>query len=163
MRALEKPRHRRLVGALALGSVIGAEGAVARLPSSVVAPAMMILLAGIDIVGAVMAKGWSDGRSPWTFLAGAVLFVLLFWVYGVSLSYGHLSTITIGWVVLITVGSMGLDALVYDVRLPIQKWLAAGAVVALLVFLMAGDRNDPAQTAVEPTSDLRSDPAQTLL
>lgn len=154
-------RRRRLSGALVVSALAGLEAVATRLPAVLVAPAMMILLAVIDMLGAVAAKQWSTDRAPWTFVTGAVLSLLLFWVYGLSLNYGHLSTITLGWVVLVTVASLGLDAFVYDVHVPLRKWLAALAIVGLLVYLMRDDRGTPAHPAGQRTHDLRSDAGTT--
>jgi hypothetical protein len=54
---------------------------------------------------------------------------------------GQLPTITIGWVVMVTVANMTLDRYVYRVQFPVSKWLAAIGAVMLLVYLFAG-RND---------------------
>jgi hypothetical protein len=117
-----------LASSVALASV--------RAPATVVVPAMIVVLAGIDIVGGVVAKSWALGRSPWAFAAGVSLFALLFWVYGLSLRHGELSTITIGWVVLVTLADMGLDRFYYNVHFPLSKWLAAFAAVGLLAYLL---------------------------
>jgi hypothetical protein len=114
-----------------------------RVPAAVIVPVMIVVLAGIDIVGGVVAKSWALGRSPWAFAAGAVLFVLLFWVYGMSLRHGALSTITIGWVVLVTLADLGLDRFHYDVHFPLSKWIAALAAVALLAYLLVGPNGTP--------------------
>lgn len=152
--AIQSVRHRRLAGALFVSALAGVEAVAARLPAALVAPAMIVLLAVIDMLGAVAAKQWSTDRAPWTFATGAVLSLLLFWVYAVSLSYGHLSTITLGWIVLVTVASLGLDAFVYDVHVPLRKWLAALAIVGLLVYLMADDRGTPAHSTGQRADDL---------
>ncbi len=44
--------------------------------------------------------------------------------------------------VLVTVASMLLDKFVYRVQLPATKWLAAGAVLALLVHLFTGTADE---------------------
>ena len=41
-------------------------------------------------------------------LAGCAMYLVMFWIYGVSLRFGELSTITVGWVVLVTVGNMAV-------------------------------------------------------
>ena len=160
--AAQGTRPGRTIGVVSIITAAGAGvvGTAARLPVTVVAPVMIVVLAGIDILGAVVAKAWSDDRAPWLFAVGAALFVLLFWIYGVSLSYGHLSTITLGWVVLVTVASIGLDATVYDVHVPARKWLAAVAVIGLLVYLMTDDRSGAADVRPHsgPTA-ARQDPA----
>jgi len=89
----------------------------------------------------VVAKGWAGTSSRWLLLGGCAIYVVLFWLHGLSLRIGQLSTITIGWVVIVTVANMALDHFVYDVQFPLPKWLAALAALLLLVYLFAG-RND---------------------
>ena len=50
--------------------------------------------------------------------------------------FGELSTTTIGWVVLVTVGNMALDKAPYRVNFPTSKWLAAMLAVAVLAYLL---------------------------
>ena len=123
--------------------------ASARVPAAVIVPVMIVVLAGLDIVGGVVAKSWALGRSPWAFVAGIALFALLFWVYGLSLRHGELSTITIGWVVLVTLADMGLDRFHYDVHFPLSKWIAAFAAVGLLAYLLVG-ADSPTEHAAGP-------------
>ena len=79
---------------------------------------MVVLLAGIDLVSGVVAKSWADTHSGWLMLAGCAMYLVMFWIYGVSLRFGELSTITVGWVVLVTVGNMVLDKFRYQVNFP---------------------------------------------
>ena len=141
MRRLGQVSGFGLLSALALAS--------ARVPSAVIVPVMVVVLAAIDIVGGVAAKSWAIGRSPWSFLTGIALFALLFWLYGLSLRHGELSTITIGWVVLVTLADMGLDRFHYDIHFPLSKWIAAFAAVGLLAYLLVGT-NGPSEHAEGP-------------
>ena len=144
-------------------SVLGVFTSVAmvsvRVPAVVIVPVMIVVLAGIDIVGGIVAKSWALGRSPWAFAAGVALFVLLFWVYGMSLRHGELSTITIGWVVLVTLADMGLDRFHYDVHFPLSKWIAALAAVALLAYLLVGT-DEPDGSPADSTSCEHRPPPQ---
>ena len=97
---------------------------------------MVVLLAGIDLVSGVLAKSWAATNSGWLMLAGGAMYLVMFWGYGVSLRFGELSTITIGWVVIVTIGNMALDRFRYQVNFPTSKWLVAILIVALLVYLM---------------------------
>lgn len=135
-------RWRRIRQLSVLGVFTSAAVASVRVPAAAIVPVMIVVLAGIDIAGGIVAKSWALGRSPWAFAAGVVLFTLLFWVYGMSLRHGELSTITIGWVVLVTLADMGLDRFHYDVHYPPSKWIAALAAVALLAYLLIGN-GDP--------------------
>ena len=129
--------RRRFAGLAGLG-LLAALGAYAgRAPGYVIVPLLVVLLGGIDVLGSIVAKSWSDHRSPWTFMLGAALFVTLFWIYGVSLRHGALTTVTVGWVVVVTIGDMLLDRFHYGTHFPVSKWAAAGLVVVLLVYLLA--------------------------
>jgi hypothetical protein len=128
--------RRRLVGASGVGLLAAAAAVVMRLPAAAVVPVMVLLLAGIDLVSGVVAKSWAASHSGWLMFAGCAMYLVMFWGYGVSLRFGELSTITIGWVVIVTVGNMALDKFRYQVNFPTSKWLIALLVVALLAYLM---------------------------
>jgi hypothetical protein len=128
--------RRRLVGASGVGLIAATGAVVGRLPAVAVVPVMVVLLAGIDLVSGVLAKSWAATNSGWLMLAGGAMYLVMFWGYGVSLRFGELSTITIGWVVIVTVGNMALDKFRYQVNFPTSKWLVAILIVALLVYLM---------------------------
>ena len=44
-------------------------------------PFMIVLLAGVDIVGAIAAKSWARTPGVWVFLAWSATYLLLFWIY----------------------------------------------------------------------------------
>ena len=69
----------------------------------------MVLLAGLDLIGALLAKRYADHRSVVTLIAGIVVFGALFLVYVRSLSYAELATVTFGWVVMLQVGVVVID------------------------------------------------------
>ncbi len=157
-RAARKRRIRQVSG-FGIFSVIALSSA--RVPAVVIVPVMIIVLAGVDIAGGIVAKSWALGRSPWMFAVGIALFALLFWVYGISLRHGELSTITIGWVVLVTLADMGLDRFHYGVHFPTSKWIAALGAVALLAYLLVGtdsptehpvEHGSTAATPLQPTT-----------
>jgi predicted RND superfamily exporter protein len=75
------------------------------------AVAAMVVLAGLDLVGALLARHWSQHRSLVALGGGMAVFALLFAVYGKSLDYAHLTTVTLGWLVLLQLGVMALDGL----------------------------------------------------
>jgi hypothetical protein len=104
-----RPHRRRLAGAFGIVLIAAAGAVVGRLPTAAIVPVMVVLLAGIDLVSGVVAKSWADTHSGWLMLAGCAMYLVMFWIYGVSLRFGELSTITVGWVVLVTVGNMALD------------------------------------------------------
>jgi len=103
-------------------------------PTAVVV--LVLVLAGLDIVGAVFAKEWTSGRSTWLFLGGAATFVVLFGVYAVGLRLAEMSTVTFGWIVGLQVGILIVERVRYDVNLPPGKWVAIVAILCLQAYLV---------------------------
>lgn len=96
----------------------------------------VIVLAGLDLLGAFLAKEFSI-RPRWIMMAGGVLaFALLFVVYVKSLSVSDLWVVTFGWVVLVEIGVLLLDRLRFDTDIPPHKLVLAGVIVLLQVLLM---------------------------
>lgn len=94
------------------------------------------MLAGLDFVIGLVAKSWSTSGS-WTALGpGLALSLVLFWLYGISLRHGHLSTITIGWVVAVSCADLVIDRFGFGVQLLPSKWAAALGAVVLLGYLL---------------------------
>ncbi len=96
----------------------------------------MVLLAGLDFGGALLAKQWADNGSRLCFLIGLVTFVVLFVVYATSLKTAELSVVTMGWVVLLQVGLVLIDRLRYDVPFTTDKWLAVIVILVLQAYLI---------------------------
>ena len=71
--------------------------------------ALVVVLAGLDLVGALLAKEWTSGRSPWMFAGGALVFLLLFSVYAIGLRFAEMSTVTFGWIVGLQVAVLFLE------------------------------------------------------
>ena len=88
-----------------------------------------MLLAGLDLLGAVAAKNMARSGSFLWFAAGALVFVLLFWVYGSMLDVAELSVVTLAWIVLLQVGVVVLDRVRYQVH------LGAGQITAIVLIL----------------------------
>ena len=105
-------------------------------PVPVVATLAMVLLAGLDLVGALFAKEWAENGSVRALVLGAGAFVVLFWVYASSLKYAELALVTMGWVVLLQVGLVLIDRWVYGVELPLGKWVAIGVVLLAQGYLV---------------------------
>ena len=103
--------------------------------------AVMIALAGLDLVGAMFARSWADHRSMVSMVGGIVVFGLLFVVYGKSLDYVDLSTVTIGWVVLLQVGVMVLDRL-DGVVISMPQLGAMGLILILQAYLTVSSLAD---------------------
>ena len=105
-------------------------------PTPVVAAVAMLLLAGVDLAGAYVAKEAVVRRSmPWGAI-GIALFVLLFYVYASSLQYAGLALVTLGWVVVLQVGVLLLDRLRYGNALSADKWVAVAVILAAQVYLL---------------------------
>jgi hypothetical protein len=97
----------------------------------------MVVLAALDFVGALLARRWAHGGSVVWFVAGALCFVLLFWVYGSSLRYADLVVVTFGWVAALQVGLLVVSQVGSSRPMPLHNWLAAGAIILLEGVLIA--------------------------
>ncbi len=126
---------RRLVLPVLAGLAVVAAG-LERIPAAYAVPVLVLLLAGVDFVIGLAAKSWSSSGSLVALVPGLVLSLLLFWLYGISLRRGHLSTITIGWVVAVTCADLLIDRFGFGVQLPPSKWAAAVGAIALLGYLL---------------------------
>ena len=104
----------------------------------------MLMLAGLDFIGAVLAKEWAVERNHWLFAGGLVAFGALFAVYAVSLRLAELSTVTFGWIVTLQVGLLLLERVRYEVVLPSGKWAAIVAILALQAYLILAPNGEPA-------------------
>jgi hypothetical protein len=100
--------------------------------------AAIAALAGLDLLGAVFARSWAEHRSQVSMLAGMVVFSALFVVYAKSLDYAELSTVTIGWVVLLQVGVLALDRM-HGVAIPPNRLGAIAVILALQVYVTFSD------------------------
>lgn len=114
------------------------------LPVPVVATVAMVLLAGLDLAGAVAAKEWADNGNVRGLVLGSASFLVLWWVYASSLKYAELSLVTMGWIVLLQVGLLLIDRWRYGVELPTGKWIAIGVVLVAQGYLLLA----PSTTAV---------------
>lgn len=107
-----------------------------RIPAPVVVAALAVVLAGLDLGGAVAAKAWAEHRSVVWFGVGLALFGVLFWVYGSALQYAELAEVTIAWIVLLQVGVILLDRFRYAVEVPTSKWVAVIGILGLEAYLL---------------------------
>jgi hypothetical protein len=103
---------------------------------SAVSLAAMLMLAGLDMLGAVLAKEWTLRQQPVWFLAGLLTFGILFAVYAASLHIAELSIVTLGWVVFLQVGLLVIDSVRYGVSFPADKWFAIAAIIVLQAYLV---------------------------
>ena len=96
----------------------------------------MAVLAVLDLVGAVLARRYADHRSVLALLGGCLVFGLLFWVYGKSLAYAELATVTFGWIVMIQVGVMLLERFHGGNAIPTDRIAVMAAIVVLQGYLI---------------------------
>ena len=96
----------------------------------------MAALAALDLVGAVLARRYADHRSVLALIGGCVVFGALFWVYGRSLAYAELATVTFGWIVMLQIGVVLLDRVQNGVSIPPDRIAAMGAIVVLQGYLL---------------------------
>jgi hypothetical protein len=115
-----------------------------RWPFPLVASLAMLTLAALDLAGALLAKAWLAGRSVPVFVAGVAVFALLFWVYGSSLQYAELATVTFGWVVLLQVGLLLIQRFHGGVQLGAGRWAAVVLILALQAYLILAPAGDSA-------------------
>lgn len=131
-------RRLLLLPALAVVAVLGW---LSGRPAAMLVPILVGLLAAVDFLLGLVARSWSSSSSALMLVLGLALSGLLFWLYGVSLRHGHLSSITLGWVVLLTVADLLVDRFRFGVQLSPSKWLAAIGAVVLLGYLLAPSRD----------------------
>jgi len=116
-------------------------------PVPLVAVVAMLALAVVDLAASFVTKEAVLRRSPLLAAAGALLFVVLFWIFASSLQYADLAPVTLGWVVVLQVGVVLLDRYRYGVEMPVGKWVAVGVVLAAQAYLLLGPSGPPAVEA----------------
>jgi hypothetical protein len=116
-------------------------------PVPVVATVAMVCLAGLDLLGAVLAKEWAENGNVRALVRGAGAFLVLFWVYASSLRYAELALVTMGWVVMLQVGLVLIDRWRYGVELPTGKWVAIGIVLVAQAYLVLAPTAEQASAA----------------
>lgn len=107
-----------------------------RLPTPLALLGTAVLLAGLDVAGALAAKAWSEHRSLMWFGAGLALFGVLFWVYGSALRFADLAEVTIAWIVVLQVALLLLDRFRYGIDIATPKWLAVAGILGLEAYLL---------------------------
>jgi hypothetical protein len=107
------------------------------IPRPVVAIVAMVVLAGLDVLGALLARRLAHGGSLLYFGAGALCFVVLFWIYASSLRYADLVVVTFGWIAALQVGLMVLGRERSAPAIPVQNWIAAALIVTIEGYLLA--------------------------
>jgi hypothetical protein len=138
---LGERRSTRRLALLPALAVVAVFGWLTGRPAVLLVPGLIGLLATVDFLLGLVAKSWSSSSSALMLVFGLALSGLLFWLYGVSLRHGHLSSITLGWVLLLTVADLLVDRFRFGVQLSPSKWLAAVGAVVLLGYLIAPSRD----------------------
>jgi hypothetical protein len=98
----------------------------------------MVLLAGLDFTGTMLAKEWTIHRAAWQLVGGAVAFLALFVALVCGLRYAEMSMLSLGWIVVLQTGLIMLDRSRYGLHLSIGGWLAVAGILALQGYLLVG-------------------------
>jgi hypothetical protein len=130
------------IGRLVAGGAIPMLKLPETVPRPAVAVGAMLVLAGLDVAGALLAKRWATGGSVLWFGAGVGCFIVLFWVYGSSLRYAELVPVTFGWIVALQVSLMLLDSIRSPHPVPMGRWIAAVGIIALEGYLLFSAGSD---------------------
>jgi hypothetical protein len=109
---------------------------MAQLPPWLGAVSAVVALAGLDLVGAVLAARWSATHQPWVLVLGVVVFGMLFVVYARGLSFATLTTVTLGWVVLLQVGVVVIEHVKRGTFPPADQLAVVAALLALQGYLV---------------------------
>lgn len=107
-------------------------------PSVALVVGAIVMLATCDLVGTALARHWAVHRATAALAFGIGVFAALFVVYARSLAYAELTTVTIGWIVLVQVGVVILERL-DGVAMPAPKLAAIAGILGLQGFLILSD------------------------
>jgi hypothetical protein len=105
-------------------------------PTWAVGACAMVVLAGLDVVGALAAKEWAASSRIGALALGIGAFVVLFWVYASALQYAELALVTMGWIVVLQVGLLLIDRFQYGVHLAPGKWVAVAVILLAQGYLL---------------------------
>jgi hypothetical protein len=106
--------------------------------NTLVIVAFMLLLAGFDLAGAVLAKEWTRYREPWQLIASAAAFAGLFAVFVTGLRHTELTILTFGWIVVLQTAVVMIDWARYGFVLTRGRWAAIIAITVLQGYLVLG-------------------------
>src|SRR5262245_61038620 len=98
----------------------------------------MLLLAGLDFTGTLLAKEWTVHRAPWQLGAGAMTFVALFAALALGLRYAEMSLLTLGWIVALQIALIMVDRSRYGTHLSLGGWIAVIAILVAQGYLLLG-------------------------
>ncbi len=105
---------------------------------TVVVIAVMLALAGLDLVAAVLAKEWTQHREHWQLIGSAAAFSALFAVFVAGLRYTELTILTFGWIVFLQTAVVMIDWARYGLQLSHGRWAAIAIIIMLQGYLMLG-------------------------
>lgn len=125
-------------------------------PQPVVLGVCVIVLAGLDFLGALAAAEGIARRSTLLLLAGAAAFLVLFYAYASALQYAELAIVTFGWIVVLQVGLLLLDRFHYDVALTRGQWVAVAVLLLAQTYLLLGSHAASTERAAAPTGTTRA-------
>jgi hypothetical protein len=98
--------------------------------------AAMLTLAGLDMLGAVLANEWALRHHPLWVVAGLAAFALLFAVYAARRHVAELAVVALGWIVFLQDGLLASDHVRYGVSLPPGTALVIVAILILQAYLV---------------------------
>jgi hypothetical protein len=119
------------------GSDVATAGvASGRLANGAIVLGLTVALASLDIVESILAMEWSIRRSPWLLIAGLTASIGLFVIFVAAIRFTEMSTVTLGWIVLMQAGLMTAERVRYGVDHPPGKWVAVAVMVLLQGYLV---------------------------
>ena len=121
-----------------LNETLAPTTAVGSRPSLALVVGAIVMLAAFDLIGTALARHWAVHRATAALVLGIAVFAALFVVYARSLAFAELSTVTIGWIVLVQVGVVILERLDGN-TVPTPKLAAIAGILALQAFLILSD------------------------
>lgn len=116
-------------------------------PGWAVGVVAMVVLAALDVAGAVAAKHWAGSRGVLPLVAGVAAFLALFYVYASALQYAELALVTLGWIVVLQVALLLIDRFAYGVHMGADKWVAVVVILAAQGYLMLAPSAEAAAQA----------------
>ena len=102
----------------------------------VAAVGFMVVLAGLDFGGTMLAKEWTVHREPWQLIGGGAAFLALFAVLVSGLRYAEMSILTLGWIVMLQTAVIVVDRSRYGNSLSTGAWLAMLTILLLQGYLL---------------------------
>ncbi len=111
----------------------------------------MVLLAGLDLAGTLLAKEWAVHRQAWQLAGGAAAFLALFAVLALGLRYAEMSIVTLGWIAVLQTAVVLIDRSRYGATITPGGWVAIVAIIVLQGYLVLGATPSAAPSTVEVT------------